>query len=73
MRGKHPELTRSSVRCGACGHVFAVRSSRSEIVVEVCSRCHPAYTGVERATTSGSRTDRFERRRAQSRRSSVAA
>ena len=73
MRGRHPELTRASVRCSACGHVFTLRSSRSEIVVDMCSSCHPAYTGVERATASGSRTDRFERRRARSRRLSVAA
>jgi large subunit ribosomal protein L31 len=43
--------------------VFTTRSTRSEITVDVCSNCHPAYTGVERATQSGSRIDRFERRR----------
>jgi large subunit ribosomal protein L31 len=64
--GKHPELTTTSVRCSTCGNEFATRSARSELVVDVCSNCHPAYTGVERPVASGSRIERFERRRAPS-------
>ena len=64
----HPELTLTTVRC-ACGNTFTTRSTRSEIVVETCSNCHPAYTGVERAAPSGSRIERFERRLAAARRS----
>jgi large subunit ribosomal protein L31 len=41
-----------------------MRSTRSELVVDVCSSCHPAYTGLERAIARGSRIERFERRRA---------
>jgi large subunit ribosomal protein L31 len=59
----HPELKLASVRCTTCGETFTTRSMREAIVVETCSSCHPAYTGVERAATSGSRIDRFERRR----------
>jgi large subunit ribosomal protein L31 len=59
----HPELTFAAVRCSSCGNEFQTRSTRPEIVVDVCSKCHPAYTGIERATSSGSRIDRFERRR----------
>jgi large subunit ribosomal protein L31 len=59
----HPELTLTTVRCTSCGTTFTTRSNRSELVVDVCSNCHPAYTGVERATPSGSRIERFERRR----------
>jgi large subunit ribosomal protein L31 len=40
-----------------------VRSTRDEIVVDVCSNCHPTYTGAARPARSGSRIDRFERRR----------
>jgi large subunit ribosomal protein L31 len=69
MRGTHPELTHASVRCTTCGTVFATRSTRGEIVVDTCSNCHPAYTGVERTVSRGSRVERFERRRAQSARS----
>ena len=51
------------VRCLSCGNVFTTRSTRSEILIDVCSNCHPAYTGYERATKTGSRIERFERRR----------
>ncbi len=66
MRGKHPELTLATIRCSTCGHVFTTRSTKSEIVVDACSSCHPVFTGVERAVSKGSRTERFERRRARS-------
>ena len=63
MKSIHPELTLATVRCSSCGNSFATRSIRSEIVVDVCSDCHPAYTGTERATQSGGQIERFERRR----------
>jgi large subunit ribosomal protein L31 len=44
-----------------------MRSTRPELVVDVCSHCHPAYTGAERPVASGSRIERFERRRAAAR------
>jgi large subunit ribosomal protein L31 len=59
----HPELTFATVRCTSCGNTFTVRSTRGEIVLDVCSNCHPTYTGVERSARSGSRIERFERRR----------
>jgi large subunit ribosomal protein L31 len=58
-----PELWITSVRCSSCGNEFVTRSTRERIEVEVCSSCHPAYTGVERPMAHGSRSDRFERRR----------
>jgi large subunit ribosomal protein L31 len=60
----HPELTYTTVRCSSCGNEFTTRSTRAEIRVDVCSNCHPAYTGSERPVASGSRIERFERRRA---------
>jgi large subunit ribosomal protein L31 len=60
----HPIRVLATVRCASCGNTFTTRSTRDEITVEVCSNCHPAYTGVERSIQSGSRIDRFERRRA---------
>jgi large subunit ribosomal protein L31 len=63
LKHVHPGLTPTTVRCTSCDNAFTTRSTRSEIVVDVCSNCHPAYTGVERATQSGSRIERFERRR----------
>ena len=58
-----PELTLATVRCTSCGRTFTTRSTRSEIVVDVCSNCHPAYTGAERTVRTGNRIERFERRR----------
>jgi large subunit ribosomal protein L31 len=59
----HPELMLTTVRCTSCGTTFTTRSTRSELVVDTCSNCHPAYTGREREARSGSRIERFERRR----------
>ena len=64
MKDKHPELVVASVRCTTCGNEFTTRSLHAELVLDVCSNCHPAYTGVEREVASGSRIERFERRRA---------
>ncbi len=60
----HPNSVIATVRCTSCSEVFTTRSTKSEITVDVCSKCHPAYTGLERTTSSGSRIERFERRRA---------
>ena len=70
--GKHPETRITSVRCLTCGNEFTLRSTQNELTIDVCSACHPAYTGVERAIASGSRIERFERRRARSRGQAVA-
>jgi large subunit ribosomal protein L31 len=67
MKQMHPEIMIMSVRCSTCGNEFTTRSTRSELTIDVCSNCHPAYTGIERAVASGSRIERFEQRRARSR------
>jgi large subunit ribosomal protein L31 len=59
-----PELRATTVVCGSCGTTFELRSTAGDLTVDVCARCHPAYTGVERTSVSGSRVERFERRRA---------
>jgi large subunit ribosomal protein L31 len=63
LKSIHPELTLATVRCSSCGAEFATRSTRAGIAVDVCSECHPAYTGRERPVRGGDRVDRFERRR----------
>jgi large subunit ribosomal protein L31 len=73
MTTTHPELYTTTVRCTTCGNEFTTRSTRPEVVVDVCSSCHPAYTGLERPTQTGSRIDRFERRRARARQLVAAA
>jgi large subunit ribosomal protein L31 len=52
------------VRCSSCGASFAVRSTAAAISTDVCSNCHPAYTGRGRPLASGSRIARFNQRRA---------
>ena len=64
----HPKTAVAVVTCTSCGTTFETRSTRPVIEVEVCSACHPAYTGVERTVARGGRIERFERRRAAARR-----
>jgi large subunit ribosomal protein L31 len=59
-----PTLYVATVRCSSCGATFETRSTRERLNVDVCSRCHPAYTGVERAAVTGGRIENFNRRRA---------
>ena len=64
---KHPNLHLVATVCSTCGTVHTVhtvRTAAERVSVDTCSSCHPAYTGVERASATGSRTDRFNRRRA---------
>jgi large subunit ribosomal protein L31 len=57
----HPRYVDASVRC-ACGNTMTTRSTLHDIKVEVCSNCHPAYTGVRKATNAEGRIERFRRR-----------
>ncbi|CAN5725818.1 50S ribosomal protein L31 [soil metagenome] len=57
----HPEYQEATVRCG-CGNTFTTRSTSPDLHVELCSVCHPFYTGKQRLVDSGGRIDRFERR-----------
>jgi large subunit ribosomal protein L31 len=60
----HPHVHATTVVCASCGTTFELRSTAGDLTVDVCARCHPAYTGVEWAAAFGSRVERFERRRA---------
>jgi len=61
---RHPETHLVDVVCATCGSTFTVRSTAGSLSVDVCSSCHPAYTGVQRAAARGDRIQRFNRRRA---------
>jgi large subunit ribosomal protein L31 len=61
---QHPDLHLIDVRCSTCGASFDLRSTAAAISVEVCSNCHPAYTGRARTLASGGRIELFNRRRA---------
>ena len=57
----HPEYMRTIVRC-ACGNEFETRSVKPELHVEICSACHPIYTGKQKLVDTGGRVERFQRR-----------
>jgi large subunit ribosomal protein L31 len=59
----HPAYEETTVHCG-CGNTFQTRSTKpgGNIVVEVCSQCHPFYTGKQKILDSGGRVARFEKR-----------
>ena len=59
---QHPEMHLVDVVCATCGTSFTVRTSAAGLSVDVCSNCHPAYTGEQRIATRGDRIDRFNRR-----------
>ena len=61
---QHPMLNVVDVECASCGASFAVRSTAESIAIDVCSNCHPAYTGREKTLASSSRIASFNRRRA---------
>jgi large subunit ribosomal protein L31 len=60
--GIHPNYAVTSVVC-SCGNTFTTRSTKGgEMHVELCSECHPFYTGKQKLVDTGGRIDRFERR-----------
>jgi large subunit ribosomal protein L31 len=59
--GIHPEYLRTQVRC-SCGNEFETRSTKPELHVEICSACHPFYTGKQKLMDQGGRVERFQRR-----------
>ena len=62
----HPEYVLAHVRC-SCGNEFYTRSTKPELHVEICSACHPFYTGKQKLVDTGGRVERFKRRAARSR------
>jgi large subunit ribosomal protein L31 len=59
--GIHPDYVECSVRC-SCGNTFTTRSTVPELRVELCSECHPFYTGKQKLVDTGGRVERFQRR-----------
>ncbi|MGI6160796.1 MAG: 50S ribosomal protein L31 [Christensenellales bacterium] len=57
----HPKYGEATVRC-ACGETFTTGSVKNEIKVEICSKCHPFFTGKQKLVDTGGRVDRFKRR-----------
>ncbi len=61
--GIHPKYDTCVVKC-ACGETFETRSTVSQINVDICSKCHPFFTGKQKLVDAGGRVDKFKRRMA---------
>ena len=59
--GIHPAYKPAVIRC-SCGAVWETRSTKENISVDVCSKCHPYYTGRQKLVDTGGRVDRFKKR-----------
>ena len=59
--GIHPNYQIATVRC-SCGNTFQTRSTKPELHTELCSECHPFYTGKQKMVDTGGRIERFERK-----------
>lgn len=59
--GIHPAYQEVEVHC-ACGHTWKTRSTKKEVRLEICSNCHPLFTGKQKLVDSAGRVERFQRR-----------
>jgi large subunit ribosomal protein L31 len=59
--GIHPKYEETTITC-ACGNVIHTRSTKQNIKVEICSKCHPFFTGKQKLVDTGGRVDRFNKR-----------
>ena len=57
----HPQYGEAIVRC-ACGETFTTGSTKKELKVEICSKCHPFFTGKQKLVDTGGRVERFKKR-----------
>ena len=57
----HPKYVECKVTCG-CGEIFTTRATKAEIPVEICSKCHPFFTGKQKLVDTAGRVEKFQRR-----------
>ncbi len=57
----HPPYAKTTITC-ACGSTYEVGSTRKELKVEICSHCHPFFTGKQKFVDTGGRVERFKRK-----------
>ncbi len=60
-QGIHPNYETTTIRC-ACGNVIETRSTKKDIRVDICSKCHPFFTGRQKLVDTGGRVERFNKR-----------
>ncbi|MDD4569950.1 MAG: 50S ribosomal protein L31 [Tepidanaerobacteraceae bacterium] len=59
--GIHPKYGKATVRC-ACGNTFETGSTKEDLRVEICSKCHPFFSGKQKLVDTGGRVERFKKR-----------
>jgi large subunit ribosomal protein L31 len=57
----HPKYSQTSITC-ACGNVMGVGSTKSDIHIEICSKCHPFFTGKQKLVDTAGRIERFRKK-----------
>ena len=57
----HPKFEKTTIKC-ACGNEIETRSTKDNIRVEICSKCHPFYTGQQKAAQARGRVDKFNKK-----------
>jgi len=57
----HPDYQKTTISC-ACGNVIETRSTKKDIKVEICSKCHPFFTGKQKLVDTSGRVDMFKKR-----------
>lgn len=60
-KGIHPNYEETEIKC-ACGETIVTSSTKKDLRVEVCSQCHPFYTGKQKLVDTGGRIDRFNKK-----------
>ena len=60
-KGIHPNYKRSTITC-ICGNSFETRSTFGDLKVEICSKCHPFFTGKQKLVDSAGRVERFQKK-----------
>ena len=60
-QGIHPDYKPTVIKC-ACGATFETSSTKDNINVEICSKCHPFYTGKQKLVDTGGRIDKFKKK-----------
>ena len=59
--GIHPDYKPTQIKC-ACGEVIETRSTKDDIRVEICSKCHPFFTGKQKLVDTGGRVEKFRKK-----------
>ena len=59
--GIHPKYEKTTITC-ACGAVYEVGSTKENVRVEICAKCHPFYTGKQKLVDTGGRVEKFKKK-----------